>query len=178
MDEEMGGGPFLDGCMHNWDFANLVFGKPLEAIGSLVRFKDTTALDTGSVIVRYAEEDEVMLSWSWALPKGTQAGGTNEILGPKGVIKFPGTFPLQEYEADLDEEHYGGYLVDTGQEKRVVPFEKKDMFAAEWEGFRDAVLEGRPPLVTGEIGREALKVGLAVLRAGASRKPVAIGEIV
>jgi len=49
MDDKMGGGPFMDGCVHNWDFTNYLFGKPREALGSILRFLPSTALDTGVV---------------------------------------------------------------------------------------------------------------------------------
>jgi len=173
MDAEMGGGPFLDGAVHNWDFANYVFGKPVEAIGSIMTFRKTTALDTGAVIVRYESGDEVMLSWSWGLPKGASATHTHDVLGPNGVIKFPGMFNAADF-GEIDPKEYGAYLVDTGDSKRLETFPKRNMFAAEWEDFRDAVCGGRSPKVTGEIGKAALAVGLAVLEAGRTRKPVEI----
>ena len=173
MDAEMGGGPFLDGAVHNWDFANYVFGTPNEALGSIMRFGSTTALDTGAVVVRYESGDEVMLSWSWALPSGTSANRVGDVLGPKGVIRFPGTFDAGDY-GEIDQDKNGAYLVDTGEEKRLELFAKRDMFAVEWEDFRDAVQEDRAPEATGAIGRAALAVGLAVLETGQTRKPVQI----
>ena len=174
MDAKMGGGPFIDGAVHNWDFANLVFGQPLEALCSIMRFlPDTTALDTGAAIVRYQSGDEVMLSWSWGLPRGCGAGGTMEALGPKGVVKFPGTFSEEGLEA-YDKDKLGAYLLDTGSKKELVTFQKKDMFAEEWKDFRDALAGNRPPLTTGIASKTAVAVALAVLKSGASRKPVQI----
>ena len=174
MDAEMSGGPFMDGAVHNWDFANWIFGKPAEVMGSIMRFRqNSTALDTGATIVRYESGDEVLLSWSWALPKGCRAGGTMEALGPKGVVKFPGTFAtdgLGEYDA----QKCGAYLLDTGDKKELVTFEKADMFAEEWKDFRDAIEDGRDPGSTGATARDAVAVALAVLESGSSRKPVAV----
>jgi len=174
MDAKMGGGPFMDGCVHNWDFANFVFGKPLEAIGSIMRFRRSSALDTGTVLVRYRSGDEVMVSWSWGLPTNCSAGGTHDVLGPKGVIKFPRTFPESEFPKNFDRAKYDAFLVDTGKRKRLVKFRKNNLFADEWKDFADAVLENRTPKVTGRTGKEALAVALAVLKTGSSRKPVKV----
>jgi predicted dehydrogenase len=171
MDAKMGGGPFLDGCVHNWDFANYIFGEPGEALGSIMRFRTTSALDTGAVIVRYKSGDEVMLCWSWGLPTGVRAGFGLEVLGPKGVIRFPGTFELPD---GFDAEKYGAYQVDTGKRTRLVKFRKRNMFAEEWKDFRRCIEKDTEPQVTGETAKQALAVGLAVLKTGASRKPVKI----
>ena len=53
MDARMGGGPFMDGCVHNWDFANWVFGQPAEAVASLMRLAKTSAFDTGTVAILF-----------------------------------------------------------------------------------------------------------------------------
>lgn len=175
MDDAMGAGPFFDGCVHNWDFANYVFGKPAMAIGSLTRLSTTSALDTGTAIVRYEGGDEVMLNWSWGLPSGVSAGARTDILGPKGIVQFPGSFPEEHIPANVNTDTHGGYLVSLANRNRFVKFTKRDMFAAEWKDFRDSIVKSRDPLVTGEIGREAVEVALAAVKAGRTRKPVRIG---
>ncbi len=176
LDGRMGGGPFMDGCVHNYDFANDVFGKPVEVVGSLLSLSQVSAKDTGTVILRYDAGDEMMLSWSWGLAPGVTAGKVNEILGPKGVIRFPGTFDDSELPDGFDQSTHGAYLVDLGKRKRLAKFPKKNMFAEEWKDFSAAIAKGREPVATGEIGREAVRVALAVLKAGESRKTVKIGE--
>ena len=174
LDARMGGGPFLDGCVHNWDYANWVFGEPKEAVGSLMRLASTTALDTGAVVVRYASGDEVVMCWSWGLPKGVRAGGISELLGPKGVIHFPGFLANGELPKGFDPVKQGAYCVQKPRGKRIVTFRRADMFAEEWRDFRDAIAENRAPQATAEGGRRAVAVGLAVLEAGRTRKPVKI----
>lgn len=176
MDDESGGGPFLDGCVHNWDFANLVFGRPALAVGSIMTLSGRSALDSGTAVVQYESGDEVSLCWSWGLPQKTRTGANTDILGPKGTIRFPGSFPPAELPPEFDAARYGAYLVDTGTKRRVEKFRTANMFAAEWKDFRDAVVKQRAPLVTGQIGKEALEVALAVLKAGRTRKPVKIGR--
>lgn len=175
MDEKMGGGPFYDGCVHNWDFANLVFGKAEMAIGSMMRLAETSALDSGSVTVRYESGDAVVLTWSWGLPAGVKAGSMTDVLGPKGVIRFPGFFPDAEFPADFNKELYGGYHVSMNGKSKISKFRRKNMFAEEWKDFKGAIEKKRQPLVTGEIGKQAVAVALAALKAGGTGKPVKIG---
>jgi myo-inositol 2-dehydrogenase/D-chiro-inositol 1-dehydrogenase len=176
MDARMGGGPFLDGAVHNWDFANWCFGEPVEALGSIMRFRDSTALDTGAVVVRYASGDEVMLSWSWGLPRGCSAGGTMEALGPAGVITFPTALPPNALPEGFDHKKWGAYLVNTGDRKRLERFRKRNMFAEEWKDFYRGVARGAPLQVTGEVARRAVAVGLAVLKTGATRRRVKVAK--
>ena len=174
MDAKMGGGPFIDGCVHNWDFANYTFGEAKEALGSIMQLYQDSALDTGFVAVRYKSGDEIALTWSWGLPQGCATGRAHEALGPKGVILFPEFLSPDDYPKDFDHEKFGAFLVDTGKKKRLARFRKQDMFVEEWKDFRDAVVKDRPPLVTGEIGKQAIAVALAALKTGATRKPVKI----
>ncbi|HRU07705.1 MAG TPA: Gfo/Idh/MocA family oxidoreductase [Candidatus Brocadiia bacterium] len=175
MDAKLGGGPFIDGCVHNWDFANYCFGEPVEAIGSLMRVYQKSALDTGAMIVRYKSGDEIALSWSWGMPQGCRAGRVHEALGPKGVIQFPECITPEELPKDLDSQKHGVFMVDLGAKKRFVKYSKKtNMFAEEWKDFLGAVEKNREPKVTGAIGRKAAAVAIAVLKAGETRKPVKI----
>lgn len=175
MDDEAGGGPFLDGCVHNWDFANMVFGEPEAAVGSIMRLGGRTALDSGTAVVRYASGDEVSLCWSWGLPQGARSGTNTDILGPKGIIRFPGSFPKAELPDGFDESSHGAYLLDTGEEKHIVEFPLQNMFAAQWRDFAEAVERGAEPKATGAVGRRAVEVALAVLEAGKTRTSIPIG---
>ena len=175
MEDKKGGGPYLDGCVHNWDFANLVFGKAEAAIGTAMTFAETSALDTGSITVRYESGDAVVLNWSWGLPSGVRGGSMTDILGPKGAIHFPGFFPESEYPADFNRDLYGAYYLSLNGKSRLAKFKKKNMFAEEWKDFKSSIEKKRQPLVTGEIGKQAVAVALAALKAGRTGKPAKIG---
>ena len=174
MEAGMGEGPFMDGCVHNWDFANAVFGEPVEATGSLARLYGKTALDSGTAIVRYAGGDEVHLAWTWGLPAGTIADRANDIIGPRGAVLFPGAFDPTDHDPGFDIKSRGAYLVDTGKAKRLSVFPKRDMFAQEWKELLRCVRTGGAPLTDGVLGREAVRVARAVLRAGEKRSRVRI----
>jgi predicted dehydrogenase len=139
-----------------------------------MRLLPSTALDTGTAVVRYESGDEVLVAWSWGLPGGASASYIFDALGPKGVIRFPGSFADSEYPKKFDHGKYGAYLVQTGAKKRLVKFRRNDMFAEEWKDFYRAVTRNAAPKVTGREGRQALAVALAVLKSGASRKPANI----
>lgn len=85
--DEQGGGPFLDGCIHNIDFALSMFGpaKYAFATGRTNR-EGNTSIDTGSATIKFQSGDELLLAWSWGLPAGVAGGYVFEILGPNGVI--------------------------------------------------------------------------------------------
>ena len=176
MDAKMGGGPFMDGCVHNWDFANYVFGEPVDAVGTLMSLSEGSAFDAGSVSVRYRGGDQIVLAWCWGLPKGCRGQRAHDALGPKGVIHFPGGFPSSEFPEGFDHDKYGAFLVDTGARNRLVKFRKNSMFGEEWKDFRDCVVKDREPKVTGLLAQQAAAVALAAIQAGATRKTVKIAK--
>src|SRR5205814_10633829 len=70
--DEQGGGPFLDGCIHNFDFGLWTLG-PVEWVFAHLRTINPkqTALDTGTATIRFRSGDELALAWSWGLPAGS-----------------------------------------------------------------------------------------------------------
>ena len=89
MDDKLGGGPLMDGAVHNYDFANLLFGDPQEVYASSIKLSKCTAIDTGTAMVHYKGGNQLLVSWSWAVP----GSGADDILGPKGGLRFgPGPF--------------------------------------------------------------------------------------
>lgn len=89
--DEKGGGPFLDGCIHNLDFALWTFG-PAEWVFAHGRtlHEGNTAIDTGTATIRFQSGDELLLAWSWGLPQDCSGGRIFELLGPQGILRFPG----------------------------------------------------------------------------------------
>jgi predicted dehydrogenase len=85
MDDALGGGPLIDGAVHNYDFANWLFGDPEQVLASTLKLNQgVTAVDTGSTIVRYAGGNQLLLSWSWY----NKGGSLNDILGSKANMFF------------------------------------------------------------------------------------------
>jgi len=174
-DAQKGGGPFMDGCAHNYDFAHSVFGRAVSVVASLSRLKPSTALDTGTVCIRYEKGDEMHLSWSWGLPDGVIAASGTDALGPKGSIRFPGSYPADLLGNDFDAEKYGAYLVtQAGGKNKAVRYPLKDMYIKQWRHFAECIRRDRRPLVSGPEAYEAQRVACAVLKAAQTGKKVTL----
>ncbi len=168
MDKFEGGGPMIDGMVHNYDFAAYCFGEPVEVKSMPIRIhKSTTAWDTGTVLVRFERGDAIMCSWSWGLPPGVSTPGRTEVLGPNGVLYFPGSYDPAKVRDRIDPEHEGAYLlVLEGGKEEVVPFKKQNMFREEMKHFADWVLHGGRPRVGGQAGLRAVRVAELALSGG------------
>lgn len=161
-DDKIGGGPFLDGCIHNIDFALYTFGAAEWAFlhGRTIH-PENTAIDTGTATVRFQSGDELMLAWSWGLPKGCSGSSLFEFFGPKGVFTFPGD-PANE-EGDRK------FVINNGDSQEEVFFPANAL----GQGFQDQVDEfievaqgNKQPRADGQVGHEAVRVALAILHSG------------
>ena len=74
----------LDGAVHNYDFANMVFGDPVDVVASSIKLSPRSATDTATAVVRYPKGDQLMVSWSWSTP----GSGLSDALGPKAGLVF------------------------------------------------------------------------------------------
>lgn len=89
MDDRLGGGPLVDAGVHNYDFANGLFGDPIDVVARAIKLTTKSAIDTATAVVRYPRGHQLMLSWSWAVPGAAMM----DALGPKGSVEFgPGAF--------------------------------------------------------------------------------------
>ena len=168
LDKFEGGGPMIDGMVHNYDFACHCFGSPVEVKSMPLKIHHTsTALDTGTVLVRFERGDTIMVSWSWGLPDGVRAKNSTEVLGPNGVLFFPGSYHPSDVEGQIDKKTQGAYLLKLADDKtEVVPFNKKNMFQEEMRHFADWVSSDGKPSVTGEDGLRATRIAELALNGG------------
>ncbi|MFW6039242.1 MAG: Gfo/Idh/MocA family protein [bacterium] len=157
-DEQLGGGPLMDGAIHNQDFANLLFGEPASVVGNAIKFDpNCTGIDTGSVIIRYHNGCQLLLSWSWAV-RGQRL---HDVLGPQGTFVFgPGDMTPPE--------GCGGHtLIDSDGSEHLLTFERRSMFVAQARHFLDC-LQGKTTCAS--PGTEAIKaVALAETVLAAAR---------
>jgi len=170
VDREKGGGPFIDGAVHDYDFARSMFGEASWAMGSLMRFsQETTALDTGSAIIHFESGDEIVRSHSWAMPgPNCIVPQTQDVIGPGGAIRFPGA-----------NEAGNLFIINGDGSQEAVPFEPttgQDWFDRQMAHFIDCVQQGAEPMSTGERGIKALQIALAVLKAGETHELVHMGQ--
>jgi predicted dehydrogenase len=166
MDEGLGGGPLIDGAVHNYDFANWLFGEPDCVYTSAIKMEPAfSAIDTGSTIVRYRSGHQLLISWSWAV-KGTTL---HDILGPRGFIQF-GAGDLAIADEEKGRYQYCRFTDPSGQQTLIQSPAKPDMYIRQAEHFL-ACIRGEVTCQT--PGREAIKavaVAEAVLRSGRTGK--------
>ncbi len=168
VDKEKGGGPFIDGLVHDYDFARSIFGEAEWAMGSLMTFSEhSTALDTGSAIIHFRSGDELVRSWSWGMPgPSCTSAPWHDVIGPGGALRFP-----------KGNEGANLFVVNPDNSEEAVPFEPsggQDWFDQQIAHFVQCVQDGTEPLAGGERGQKALAIALAVLEAGRTHQTVAI----
>ncbi len=163
--KEKGGGPILDGMIHNFDFGNFMFGRPVKVISGLTKLKKSSAVDTGSVWVEYESGDVISNFWSWGMQKDVPPLSGMDMIGPDGVLLFPEAFDSSEFTSRFDPEKEGLFLLrKKGGAQEPIPYKENDMFDDQIKYFIDCVRERKKPCVTGEDGLLALKVALAALK--------------
>ncbi len=177
-DKKKGGGPLIDGAVHNYDFGHYTLGKVKKVYASTMNFKrDISAIDTGSAIIEYESKDKQIISWSWGLPKGAFGAQLTDVIGHKGALLFPGCFNEKEIPQSINQEKYGVFLLSLKEGgKEWIKWEKNDMFFDELLHFVDCIRKDKAPSVSGEDGKKALEVGLAILKSGELGSAVEIGS--
>jgi len=162
MDDKLGGGPLLDGAVHNYDFANWLFGDPESVIASSIELDPhVSAIDTGSTVVRYPSGHQLLLSWSW----GTRGCSLHDIIGPKGFIQF-GTGDLVPPAEEEGQYNYCCFTDVKGQQTLIKAKTQPNMYANQAEHFLACVRGEATCLSPGIEAIKAVAVAEAVLNAG------------
>lgn len=153
MDEKLGGGPLMDGAVHNYDFANMLFGAAACVTAHPIKLNPRiTTVDTATAMVEYSRGDQLLVSWSWA----NGVGGMSDIIGPKGGLMFgPGHISV----STSDRKKYGYYcLRDQRGKERLIRF-RYNMF----EMYRTQAIHFLN-CISGKVGR-CLSPGSEALKA-------------
>ncbi len=168
---DMGGGPFVDGAVHNYDFGNFMFGKVkcIKAGGTTLQ-SNRSAIDTGIAEILYETGDILQMMWSWGLKSGVRGGGLHDVLGVDGTLLFQAPRKSESVEQNQNK----GYLtvIREGGKEEAHEFTLNDMYADQAEYFVDCILNDKQPEVTALQGQESLKVALGVLKAFETGEPV------
>lgn len=161
-DDKASGGPMMDGAVHNYDFANWIFGTPESVVANSVKLTKTTAMDTCTAIIQYSSGNQAMLSWSW----GAAAGVSGiDVLGPKGTLFF-GAGPLAA-ETELKPTQGCYCIVPTGGGKpKLVKFRKSNMYTTQAAHFLACVQGAATCLTPATEAIKAVAVAEAVIKAG------------
>lgn len=167
--EATGGGPFLDGVIHNLDFALHTFGAASRVFCHARTMRsDGDALDTGTATIEFQSGDELLLAWSWGLPQNTSGAGAFDLIGPKGTLTWP---PREEGESPY-------FLLQQTEGNSKIPFPEGAITTAfndQMDEFVLAAKGGVLPRADGVQARESLRLALAILESGRGKKVVELG---
>lgn len=171
-DVHKGGGPLIDGAIHNYDFMLQIFGPVASVQASSLQFDRTSVgSDTASVIVNFKSGDQHTLIWSWGVAAGAPVTYLNDVIGPKGALQFG--MHAAEAPKGFDPQKQGALTLKTGQNKeKVYTYRQQDMFVEQLKHVVGCFERGEQPLVTAEDGLKALEVAAAILGAGLKRATI------
>ena len=164
--DEQGGGPFLDGCIHNFDFALHTFGPAEWAFCHGRSFRaEATAIDTGTATVHFKSGDELLLVWSRGIPGGAPAARAFEFIGPAGTLTWPSGVPAGEPHM----------LVANARGTEEIAFARDALtqgFKAQMDEFVQVARREKAPRAGIRQGRESLELALAVLQSARTAQVV------
>lgn len=167
-DDALGGGPLMDGAIHDQDFGNHLFGQAQSVVGASVKFDlQASAIDTGSVIIRYANGCQMLLSWSWAV----NGLNVHDVLGPKASFAFG----LNGLEAPEDLK--GHCIIELDGKRRLAAFTPKDMYVTQAQHFLDCIAGKALCASPATEAVKAVAVAEAVLKACRSDETVSVERI-
>lgn len=160
MDDKLGGGPLIDGAVHDQDFANMLFGDPQYVVATGIKLTDSTAVDTATAIVHYKSGCQLMLSWSWGVATGRSA---QDALGTKGTVIFRPELPADQYDTKTFA-HYK--VIDRKTKKETIQkFKRKDMYLEQAKHFLACVAGKAKCQTPGEVAIKAVASAEAILKA-------------
>lgn len=174
-DAQANGGPLIDMAVHYFDSwaylfesrATQVYAQGLKLAQQrpeLAHIREI-AYDTATVTVHYESGDIGSYVVSWGLPPETEPVGlADQIFCPKGLVQIKTHWGKQEAQ-----------VMWAGQPPEPLPTSEESMYQRQIAHFAACVLEDKPPLVTGEIARESLRVALAALESLETGRVVALG---
>ena len=162
-DANANGGPVIDMGVHLFDGWALLFdSEPVEVFAQGHRLAAgrpeishiaEVAIDTATVLVRYASGDTGTFVCSWGLPPGViPPGGPDTVFGPAGALQL--TYGSTHQEAR--------WLREGGEWETIAVCDE-DMYQREIASFARCIIEDRPPVAGGAEGRAALRVALAAI---------------
>jgi len=175
-DVHANGGPVIDMAVHLFATWRYLFDSPAQEVYAhgftYARQRPELAsishkaLDTATVSVRHLSGDVGNFLVSWGVPPGVVPPPMPEVmLTASGVLHA--TFGASHQQASLQSEGGNWETIVTSEE---------NMYQCEILDFAQAILDDRPPLVSGEQGRAALQVALAALESIRTRSPVRINS--
>jgi len=168
------GGPIIDMCCHLFYLWGTMLGtQPTEVSARGYTFSDgkpevahirRRALDSALITLSYPDGSVGQVQVSWGLPSGVEPVERHTYVGPDGLVSvdWPSDVTLHDGRGVTRWRSAGG-----------------DPWKAEIAQFHAELTHAASRQVASiEDGIDALKTSLAVLRSVASRRPVALAEVI
>jgi len=167
---QKGGGPLMDGAVHNYDYLLTMFGKPVSVYASVLNWRDNMkGPDTGSALIRFQKGNEFNVAWSWGSKTRSQYD-FDEIIGPDGNIAFfadPQLFP-----AEVKKKGWHAVKLTTKDKTEFPAFPKNDMFLEQTQHFIEVLQGTKKPVVDAVEGRKSLRIACAVFESAKKKQVV------
>lgn len=161
-----GGGVLINQCLHNLDTLQWLLGMPkrIRAFCPLGRYRNIEVEDT---VTAYLEWENG--ATGTFISTTAEAPGTNrlELAGSHGRVVLEGdrlTFDRNEVDAlEFNRTATSGFAKPEAW-RIEIPFSNANLPHAQlMQGFVDAILDGKPPLVPGAEGLQSIELANAML---------------
>jgi len=162
-DEEKSGTVILDLTIHDLDYICWLAGtapKHVTASASSILLGNNNMFGISHVVLDFEASNGIELGFaeaSWAATASYPFSTSIEVAGTDGMIssQVPGKHPIEIY---------------SDKSREAMNVFSKDGYANEIDDFIIAIVEGRPPKVSGADGMLAVKVCLAALESAKSHE--------
>lgn len=155
-----GGGVLMYGGIHSLDRLRwLVAAEVVETYAYHVNHHNNTGVEDGLTAVLHFENGAIATLFENSPAYGKPGGWLTEIYGDSGAVRLK-TGEWMEFT--------------SAAETFTQNFTQYDHFQREIDEFIGAILEKRPPLITGEDGRKSLAIALAIYASAANHRPARV----
>ncbi len=163
----------IDLAVHDIDIFSFMLGKqPDKIFGNAGRALNDGREDYAEILLTYGDQNG-MMQVNWITPIRIRS---LSVTGTKGYAELNYmTQELKVYESNYYEDHdnFGDYIIKFGTpNERVIPVEKKEPLAQELRHFIDCVANNTAPIISGEVGLQALDTALEVMKVMNMKVPV------
>ncbi len=155
----------IDLAVHDIDiFSYLLDKQPDNVTGAAGRALNSNREDYAEIFLNYGDQNG-FIQVNWITPIRIR---TLSVTGTKGYAEL--NYMTQElvlYESNYSEDFdsFGDFIIKFGiPNKREVSLEKQEPLNLELRHFLSCIKDKKPPLISGETGRQALAIALDVMK--------------
>jgi predicted dehydrogenase len=171
-DTHTNGGPVIDMAVHLFDLWGHIFqSQPVEVFAQgltiaadrpEIDFITEKAIDTASIVTRYASGDIGTFVVSWGLPpKVNPPEKADQLYGPKGLGEIYYLRKKQEFR-----------IMKEGASWETISISHQNMYHNQAASFVSTILEGKPLSVPFQAGLDSLRVAQGAIESIQTGQPV------